>query len=77
MIKNLFKRKYRVAMDDSTRLYEKLTTLYVTSPHTIAIMFYDWIEKEYGIKRKFDWNTQKNYLLFDSEQHYTWFLLKL
>ena len=74
---NPFKRKYRVAMDDSTRLYDKLTTLYVTSQHSMAIMFYDWIEKEYGIKRKYSWGDNKNYLIFDSEAHYAWFLMKL
>lgn len=77
MIKNLFKRKYRVAMDDSTRLYEKLTNLYLTSPHSMAIRFYDWLEKEYGVKRKYSWRDNKNYLIFNSEQEYAWFLMKL
>jgi hypothetical protein len=37
---------------------------------------WSWLEGQ-GVKRKWNWTTHRNYLIFDSEHDYMLFLLKL
>lgn len=37
---------------------------------------WSWLEAQ-GVKRKWNWKTHKNYLVFDNEQAYTMFLMRL
>lgn len=73
---NIFKKKYRVCADDCINRItaailqeEKLTGNY-------SMDLWTWVESK-GVKREYSWKDHKNYLVFDSEQDYTWFLLKL
>jgi hypothetical protein len=38
---------------------------------------FSYIEVKFGIKRKWNWGTRTNYLVFDSEEDYLMFILKL
>lgn len=38
---------------------------------------FKFLEETFGIKRKWSYSTMSNYLIFDSEEDYTAFLLRL
>jgi hypothetical protein len=73
-MKNPFKRKYRVCIDE---VINHLIEIIRTDRTGMRMHLYDWIELKYGVKRIWSWKDQKNYLVFDSEHDYTMFLLKL
>lgn len=73
-MKNPFKRKYLVCIDEVVNC---LIEIIRTDKTGMRMQLYDWIEFKYGVKRKWSWKDQKNYLVFDSEHDYTMFLLKL
>lgn len=72
---NFLKRKYRVPVDDL--LFEQLAPIYMKRMPSGSLYFYEWLEKEYGVKREFSWREEKNYLVFDSERDFMWFMMKL
>ena len=75
MMFKFFKRKYRVPVDEL--LFGQLASIYMNSGFNGNLHFYDWIEKEYGIKREYSWGKEKNFLVFDSERDFLVFMLKL
>ena len=75
MMFKFFKRKYRVPVDEL--LFEQLAPIYMNLGRNSSLYFYDWIEKEYGIKREYSWRKEMNYLVFDSERDFLVFMLKL
>jgi hypothetical protein len=39
--------------------------------------FWDYLKREFGVKQYFNWRNCTSYMVFDNEQHYLMFLLKL
>lgn len=70
---NPFKKKHLVPIDDCINIV--LDSIKRSSGPSYSL--FDWLEIEHGIKRKWSWRTHKNYLVFNSQQDYIVFLLKL
>ena len=74
MMWNPFKRKHLVPVDDCINAILdaiKRDDLYKSSTD-----LWGWLEEK-GVKRKWSWSTQQNYLIFDTEHDYLLFLIKL
>lgn len=77
MMWNPFKRKFRVPIDhcaNAVTTAMKSEDRLVPNRHSHDL--WAWLENR-GAKREWCWETKQNYLVFDSKQDYTMFLLRL
>jgi hypothetical protein len=70
---NPFKKQHLVPIDDCINMV--LDAIKRSSGQSYSL--FEWLEVVHGVKRKWSWRDNKNYLVFDSEQDYVVFLLKL
>ena len=74
MMWNPFRRKLCVCIDDClNRIIDAIKR--EDAQRRYSTNLWSWLESK-GVKHKWDWNTHKNYLVFESEAHYTMFVLK-
>ena len=77
---DIFKPKFLVPIDEcGDRIIEVMMAdvEWRTTNNWMQLNTFDYLEKKYGIKRKWKNSTMKNYLVFDSEEDYMMFLMKL
>jgi hypothetical protein len=71
---NPFKRKFLVPID---QCYIQIIHVMLRDPSYSNCNLFEYLEEQHGVKRKWKNSTMSNYLVFDSEAEYNWFLLKL
>ena len=69
-----FKKEYLVPIVDCS---DRVITAMMRDDERGGLNVFDYLEAKHGIKRKWKNNTMTNYLVFNNEAEYTWFLLKL
>jgi hypothetical protein len=69
-----WRKQYRVSLNDySLKIIQRMINLQNLGDRGL----FDYIQAEYNAKRSWSWKTQQNYLVFDNEQDYTLFLLRM
>lgn len=43
----------------------------------LSMEFFDYVKQEFNANRKWSWKTEQNYLVFDNQQDFVTFLLKM
>jgi hypothetical protein len=69
--------KFLVSIDEC---YTAIITAMLADQDKIDALdlgLWEWMSNKHGVKRAWDWDNMKNYLVFDSEGDYVLFLLKL
>lgn len=75
-ISNPFKKKFLVPIRECS---ERIIDIMLDDPdrYDLGLDLFVYIEKKWGVKREWSWGTNTNYLVFNDEAEYTFFLLKL
>lgn len=70
---NPFKRKFFVPIQECGQLIIDRMLTEGKYPDQL----FDYVYEKYGVKHKWNNKTMQNYLVFNNENDYIWFLLKL
>lgn len=72
---NWFRPGYRVRIDDyAIRIIESMMA---DEKYSYSYTLWDYLEAKFGIRQYYNWDESKNYMVFDSEEDFLIFLLKL
>lgn len=74
---NPFKKKFRVPVSDCIDAIKSAIVKDGSQGQAMHVGLWEWLEHKHRVKRKYDYGTGTNYLVFNNKQEYTWFLLKL
>ena len=81
-IKAFFKPKFKVPVTTHSdaivdRMIRQGHTWTGQNKHVMRYCFWAYVEHEFGAKQEYSWRKSLNYMVFNSEQDYLIFLLKL
>ena len=76
MMWNPFKRKHLVPIEDCVDVIIDAIQKHRDTSMDYDFGLWEFVESK-GVQRKWSWYTHKNYLVFNSKEDYTLFLLKL
>jgi hypothetical protein len=70
-----WRKQYRVSILENNYNY-KIVKL-MNAEGKLDVPLFDYIKQEFNAKQKWSWKTKENFLVFDNEQDFAMFLLRM
>jgi hypothetical protein len=70
-----WRKQYQVSVMDNE--YNLKIVKKMSADQKLNMDIWDYVKQEFNAGRKWSWKTEQNYLVFDNEQDYSMFLLRM